>query len=123
MACDMGISDRSVRRIAKMELGPKPYKLRKVQLLTAKKQCLTAPEMPKTFETDRKPKSISEMQIGGFNKTLHQLTRPKRHEGCKASFPDISSEEWPPYTPDLSLMDYSVRSILESRACTKLRTL
>ncbi|GFY09564.1 hypothetical protein TNCV_4322421 [Trichonephila clavipes] len=34
----MGISDRSVRRIAKRELGLKPYKLRKVQLLTEKKK-------------------------------------------------------------------------------------
>ncbi|GFU41369.1 uncharacterized protein TNCV_3011831 [Trichonephila clavipes] len=34
---DMGISDRSVRRIAKTELGLKPYKLRKFQLLIEKK--------------------------------------------------------------------------------------
>ncbi|GFX77749.1 uncharacterized protein TNCV_1106661 [Trichonephila clavipes] len=34
IACDMGISGRSVRRIAKKEL--KPYKLRKVKLLTEK---------------------------------------------------------------------------------------
>ncbi|GFU62729.1 uncharacterized protein TNCV_1519071 [Trichonephila clavipes] len=33
---DMGISDRSVRLIAKSELVRKPYKLRKVQLLTEK---------------------------------------------------------------------------------------
>ncbi|GFV81829.1 hypothetical protein TNCV_1057181 [Trichonephila clavipes] len=32
----MGISDKSVRRIAKTELGMKPYKLRKFQLLTEK---------------------------------------------------------------------------------------
>ncbi|GFX39117.1 uncharacterized protein TNCV_359311 [Trichonephila clavipes] len=32
----MGISDRSVRRIAKTDLRLKPHKLRKVQLLTAK---------------------------------------------------------------------------------------
>ncbi|GFT03345.1 uncharacterized protein TNCV_2985171 [Trichonephila clavipes] len=47
---DMGISDRSVRRIAKTELGLKPYKLRKFQLLTEKKT-RTARVMPKTFET------------------------------------------------------------------------
>ncbi|GFX88823.1 uncharacterized protein TNCV_2575301 [Trichonephila clavipes] len=34
---DMGISDRSVRRIAKTELGLKPYKLQKSELLTEKK--------------------------------------------------------------------------------------
>ncbi|GFV40925.1 uncharacterized protein TNCV_2665161 [Trichonephila clavipes] len=36
IASDMGISDRFVRRIAKSELGLKPYKLRKVQLFTLK---------------------------------------------------------------------------------------
>ncbi|GFV50685.1 hypothetical protein TNCV_2213481 [Trichonephila clavipes] len=36
-------------------------------------------------------KSVSEMQIGRFNKTLHQFERPKRQ---KSDFPDtISSEE------------------------------
>ncbi|GFW50502.1 DDE_3 domain-containing protein [Trichonephila clavipes] len=38
---------------------------------------------------------------------------------CKANFPDISSEEWPPYTPDLNSMDYRLWSILESQAFTK----
>ncbi|GFW04590.1 hypothetical protein TNCV_2226081 [Trichonephila clavipes] len=33
---DMGIRDRSVRRIAKTEIGLKPYKLRKVQFFTEK---------------------------------------------------------------------------------------
>ncbi|GBM82296.1 hypothetical protein AVEN_149621-1 [Araneus ventricosus] len=42
-------------------------------------------------------------------------------EWCKAHFPDmISSAEWPPYSPDLIPMDYSVWSILAARACTKL---
>ncbi|GFV93599.1 DDE_3 domain-containing protein [Trichonephila clavipes] len=36
MARDMGISDRSVRQIAKTELGLKLYKLRKVHLLIEK---------------------------------------------------------------------------------------
>lgn len=39
-------------------------------------------------------------------------------EWCKAHFPDfITSREWPPYSPDLNPMDYSVWSILETRAC------
>ncbi|XP_070141635.1 uncharacterized protein [Drosophila kikkawai] len=39
---------------------------------------------------------------------------------CKANFPDfITSSEWLPYSPDLNPMDYSVWSILESRACAK----
>jgi inhibitor of nuclear factor kappa-B kinase subunit alpha len=39
---------------------------------------------------------------------------------CKTHFPDfIASAEWPPYSPDLNPMDYSVWSILEARACAK----
>uniref|UniRef100_A0A914MLI1 Tc1-like transposase DDE domain-containing protein n=1 Tax=Meloidogyne incognita TaxID=6306 RepID=A0A914MLI1_MELIC len=39
---------------------------------------------------------------------------------CKANFPGfIGAQEWPPYSPDLNPMDYSVWSILESRACAK----
>ena len=29
----------------------------------------------------------------------------------------ISPSEWPPYSPDLNPMDYSIWSILESKAC------
>lgn len=37
---------------------------------------------------------------------------------CKDNFPGfISSKEWPPYSPDLNPMDYSLWSILETRAC------
>ncbi|XP_054718970.1 vacuolar protein sorting-associated protein 53 homolog [Uloborus diversus] len=35
---------------------------------------------------------------------------------CRTHFPDfISSAEWPPYSPDLNPMDYSVWSILEAK--------
>lgn len=38
----------------------------------------------------------------------------------RSNFPDfISKEEWPPYSPDLNPMDYSIWSILESKACAK----
>jgi len=41
-------------------------------------------------------------------------------EWCTANFPDfISSAQWPPYSPDLNPMDYSVWSILQTRACSK----
>ena len=38
----------------------------------------------------------------------------------KDNVPDfISSQEWPPYSPDLNPLDYSIWSILESKACAK----
>jgi inhibitor of nuclear factor kappa-B kinase subunit alpha len=41
-------------------------------------------------------------------------------EWCRDHLPGfISTEEWPPYSPDLNPMDYSVWSILEARACAK----
>ncbi|GFU30448.1 transposable element Tcb1 transposase [Trichonephila clavipes] len=137
IALDIGISDRSMRRIAKAELGLKSYKLRKVQLLTGENKLeklftvqqvhnskdgriwsVDAPstsaivehrQYPKsvirraTFSIFvrggkttragpgtrgtllkllyfRRTKSISEMQIGCFNKTLHEFARPKRYK-------------------------------------------
>lgn len=38
---------------------------------------------------------------------------------CKNSFPDfITTAEWPPYSPDLNPMDFSVWSVLEAKACS-----
>ncbi|KAI6657855.1 hypothetical protein LOD99_597 [Oopsacas minuta] len=34
----------------------------------------------------------------------------------------IGKEEWPPYSPDLNPMDYSIWSILETNACSKSHT-
>jgi len=46
--------------------------------------------------------------------------RAKRTQAwCEENFPDfLTVKEWPPYSPDLNPMDYSVWSILESRVCT-----
>lgn len=39
---------------------------------------------------------------------------------CKGHFPNvITSAEWPPYSPDLNPLDYSVWSVLEAKACAK----
>ena len=41
----------------------------------------------------------------------------------EANFPDfINSQQWPPNSPDLNPLDYSIWSILESSACKKLHT-
>ena len=38
----------------------------------------------------------------------------------KQNFPDfIDSTQWPPYSPDLNPLDYSIWSILETKACSK----
>ncbi|GFX32485.1 hypothetical protein TNCV_2174031 [Trichonephila clavipes] len=92
----MGISYRSERRLAKTELGLKPYTFRKVQLLTEKKtnfvedteNFLDGPQDQKHF--------------GNANLTFQQDWAPvckakKAQEWCKANFPDMrSSEELPP---------------------------
>ncbi|GFV93600.1 uncharacterized protein TNCV_1989121 [Trichonephila clavipes] len=57
------------------------------------------------------------MQIARFNKTA---PAQKDTRGCKVNFLDmISSEEWPPHMSDLSLLDYSLWTILEFMACIK----
>lgn len=44
-------------------------------------------------------------------------------EWCKTHFPHlITAGEWPPYSPDLNPLDYSIWSILEAKACCKPHT-
>lgn len=39
---------------------------------------------------------------------------------CSNNFPAfINCEQWPPYSPDINPLDYSIWSILESKACAK----
>lgn len=39
---------------------------------------------------------------------------------CREHFPDFSSlQEWPPYSPDLNPLDYTIWGILEAKACAK----
>jgi inhibitor of nuclear factor kappa-B kinase subunit alpha len=41
----------------------------------------------------------------------------------ESNFPDfINVQQWPPYSPDINPMDYSIWSILESNACSKSHT-
>ncbi|GBM38121.1 hypothetical protein AVEN_222860-1 [Araneus ventricosus] len=62
--------------------------------------------------------------FGNVNWTFQQDSAPahktkKTQERCKVHFPEmITSAEWPPYSPDPNPIDYSVWSILESRACS-----
>ncbi|KAI6647063.1 hypothetical protein LOD99_8900 [Oopsacas minuta] len=41
--------------------------------------------------------------------------------GFSENIPDfITKEEWPPFSPDLNPMDFSIWAILEKNACAKL---
>ncbi|KAL7737264.1 hypothetical protein ACLKA6_012888 [Drosophila palustris] len=67
----------------------------------------------------------AQQHFGDADWTFQQDSAPAHkakmtQDWCKTHFPDfISSVEWPPYSPDLNPMDYSVWSILEARACAK----
>src|SRR4051812_7316997 len=50
--------------------------------------------------------------------TSHTANRTQ--EWLRRKVPDfISKEEWPPRSPDLNPLDYSIWSILDDRACNK----
>ena len=48
------------------------------------------------------------------------IHKPERHRsGSWSIFWILDKSIWPPYSPDLNVMDYSIWSILESKTCTK----
>ncbi|KAM8719039.1 hypothetical protein ACLKA7_011702 [Drosophila subpalustris] len=67
----------------------------------------------------------AQQHFGDADWTFQQDSAPAHkakmmQDWCKTLFPDfISSVEWPPYSPDLNPMDYSVWSILEARSYAK----
>ncbi|GFY15584.1 DDE_3 domain-containing protein [Trichonephila clavipes] len=119
MARDMGITDRSVRRIAETELRYKHYKLRKVRFLTEKNKLLRLRKCQKLlrqatslrWERFLSPDEIFFMVqqvhnsqndkfwvFGSANWTFQQDAAPaqkakKIQEGCKVNFPDMLTFE------------------------------
>ena len=66
------------------------------------------------LKSKMRARSYLTMSVGYFNRTRLQLIRPK---GQNIDF--LTKEEWPPYSPDLNPLDYSVWGNLENRACSK----
>ena len=66
----------------------------------------------------------SRAHFAGRNWTFQQDSAPAHkakvvQDWCKNNFPAmITSAEWPPYSPDLNPLDFSVWSVLESKACS-----
>ena len=59
------------------------------------------------------------MKISPANKTVLPLTPPQ----LEGKFPRFWSKElWPPSSPDLNRMDFSVWSMLETEACRSPHT-
>jgi inhibitor of nuclear factor kappa-B kinase subunit alpha len=67
----------------------------------------------------------AQKHFGNQRWTFQQDSAPahkakKTQQWCRQNFPDfITSEQWPPYSPDLNPLDYAIWSILEARACAK----
>ncbi|KAI6649596.1 Transposase [Oopsacas minuta] len=59
-----------------------------------------------------------------FNRTVRLLTlQNNNQEWLSANIPHfITKVEWPPSSPDLNPLDFSLWSILESRTCSKSHT-
>ncbi|KAI6646850.1 hypothetical protein LOD99_9119 [Oopsacas minuta] len=98
MASVLKISHRSVQRIVKNQLGMRSFKRKTVYFLSSK-------IMGKRL--DGAPAHISKVNQAWL----------------KENIPDfIPKDEWPPYSPDLNPMDYSIWSISETKACAKAHT-
>ncbi|KAI6652965.1 hypothetical protein LOD99_4042 [Oopsacas minuta] len=73
-------------------------------------------------------KNIGRDMFGGTSFVFQQDGAPAHTSNVTQSwlhdnFPGfITKEEWPPYSPDLNPMDYSVWSILETKACVNSHT-
>ena len=73
-------------------------------------------------------KDISQSMFSGKDFLFQQDGAPSHtskltQAWLRENIPDfIAKEEWPPYSPDLNPMDYSIWSILESKACDNSHT-
>ncbi|CAD5212155.1 unnamed protein product [Bursaphelenchus okinawaensis] len=142
MAREAGIKEPTLRRIVEKKIKMKPYKLKKVQKLTEenkavrfkrRKISLIFVDEGVKINKEVYQRDILEAVVLPWSRehfkntkwTFQQDSAPAHkakptQEWCRAHFPDyITSAEWPPYSPDLNPMDYSIWSILEARVCCR----
>jgi hypothetical protein len=60
------------------------------------------------------------MNLGIQNEKLPRLYVSHHQLFIRENVPDfITAKEWPPYSPDLNSLDYSIWGYIESKACEK----
>ncbi|KAI6656076.1 hypothetical protein LOD99_11337 [Oopsacas minuta] len=86
----------------------------------------TLPESTFRVSRTQKPASVMAQSHFGNDLWVFQQDSARAHNAkatqkwCKTNFPGvISSEKWPPCSPDLNPLDFSIWSILEERVNAK----
>nr|pir hypothetical protein C27H2.1 - Caenorhabditis elegans [Caenorhabditis elegans] len=113
MARELKISQSSMCRMVKNNLKLKAYK---------KSTCQFLSEAAKIKRKDRAMNLLRRFRNGAHRK--QDGAPAHKHKNvqawCESNFPDfIAFNQWPPSSPDLNPMDYSVWSVLEAKVCSK----
>ena len=133
IALGMEISRRSVSRIVKNDLGMKSPKRKNVHFMTPQIRQKRTVRSKGLLErhavygadnilfSDEKLFTIEEALNSQNDRII--TSSVSTQSWLRINISDfVSKEEWPPYSPDLNPMDYSIWSILESKACAKSHT-
>ena len=130
MASQLGISRWSASQIVKEDLGLKAYKKRKQHGLTSDQKEKRYERSKTLLEqhggTDLEHLVFSDEKLFGVRFGAFQQDSAPAHkakitqEWCEENLPDfIPWTLWPPSSPDLNPLDYSIWGILETRVNAK----